>query len=122
MSRYSKTCPVCGAVIITSEVPYQDSFPCPSCSEWLTYDKRYSPAIWVTSFITAILISLHLGYRDVPFMIAVWCATFLIGLLGIFLVGILFPPALKRATGEPFDKTVSLNLSDKSENDKKADP
>jgi hypothetical protein len=123
MSRYSKTCPTCGTVILPSDVPYgEDSFPCPSCGEWLTYDKRYTPAIWVGSVLIAIVISLRLGYRDAMFILVAGGATWIVGLLGIFIVGLLFPPPLKRVQGKPFDKPVSLHLTDRSEGNKKTGP
>jgi len=53
------------------------------------------------------------------FMLVVWGATFVLGYLGIFILGLLIPPPLKRVQGKPFDKTVSLHLTDKSEGDKK---
>jgi predicted nucleic acid-binding Zn ribbon protein len=122
MSRYSKACPVCGTVIIPSEVPYQDSFPCPSCGEWLTYDQRYSPLIWAGSILATILITLYLGYRDAMFIFIVIVGSWVLGLLGIAVVGILIPPPLKRVQGKPFDKTVSLHLSDKSGSNKRIGP
>jgi hypothetical protein len=121
MSRYSKTCPVCSAVILPSEVPFQDSFPCPSCSEWLTYDQRYSPLIWAGSVLLTIVISLQLGFRDAAFIFIAIVGSWVLGLIGIAIVGTLIPPPLKRVAGKPFDKTVSLRLGDKSGGDKKAD-
>jgi hypothetical protein len=52
----------------------------------------------------------------------VMCASWVFGLLGIFIVDILIPPPLIRVQGKPFDKTVSLYLTDKSEGNKKTNP
>jgi hypothetical protein len=48
--------------------------------------------------------------------------SWIVGLLGIAIAGILIPPPLKRAEGQPFDKNVSLNLADKAERDKNTNP
>jgi hypothetical protein len=53
------------------------------------------------------------------FMLVAWGATFVLGFSGIFVWGLLIPPPLKRVQGKPFEKTVSLHLSDKSESDKR---
>ena len=53
------------------------------------------------------------------FIFIVIVGSWVLGLLGIFVVGLLIPPPLIRVKGKPFDKTVSLHLSDKSERDKK---
>jgi uncharacterized paraquat-inducible protein A len=120
MSRYSKKCPGCGAVILPSELSREDSFQCPSCGEWLTYDKRYTTAIWAVSVAVAIFISLHMGYRDVTFILVTAGATWILGLLGLFIVGILIPPPLQIVRGKPFDKTVSLHLGEKPDAQKKS--
>jgi hypothetical protein len=118
MPRYLKTCPACKATINPAEVPIGDSFPCPTCGQWLTYEQRFSPAIWVVSIIGAIVISLRLGYRDAMFIFIAILGSWLLGLIGIAIVGILIPPPLIRVKGKPFDKTVSLHLTDKSERDR----
>lgn len=124
MSQYSKNCPACSAIIRPSELPYRYKdvgFPCPSCGERLTYDNPNSVAIWVSSILIAIVVTLHLGYRDAMFILIAPCATLLLGFLGHFFVGILFPPPLKRveSKGKPFDNAVSLHLTERSESDKK---
>jgi hypothetical protein len=122
MPRYLKTCPACKVTINPVEVPLGDSFPCPTCGRWLKYDQRYSPAIWVVSIVVAIAIALRPGYRDAMFIFVATCASLALGLSGIFVVSLLIPPPLVRVKGEPFDKAVSLHLTDKSQSDKKVNP
>lgn len=122
MPRYLKTCPACKVTINPAEIGIGDSFPCPICGQWLTYDQRYSPAIWVISIVVAIVLTLHLGYRDAMFIFIATCASWVFGLLGIFVVGLLIAPPLIQVKGKPFDKTVSLHLTDKSESNKKTNP
>src|SRR5580704_8402423 len=113
MSRFLKTCPSCRVAINPSKVPIGNSFPCPTCGQWLTYDQRYSPAIWVISIVVAIVITLHLGHRDAMFIFIAMIGSWVLGLLGIAIMGILIPPPLIRVKGKPFDKPVSLHLTDK---------
>jgi hypothetical protein len=122
MPRYLKTCPACKETINPAEAPIGDSFPCPTCGQWLTYGQRYSSVIWVISIVVAIVITLRLGYRDATFIFIATCASWVFGLLGIFVVGLLIPPPLVRVKGKPFDKTVSFHLTDKPESDKKTNP
>jgi hypothetical protein len=114
-----KTCPTCRITINPVEVPFGDSFPCPACGQWLKYEQRFSPAIWMISIFAAIVVTLHFGYRDGTFILIATGASWIFGLLGIFIVGLLLPPPLIRVKGKPFDKTVSLHLTDGSEGDKK---
>jgi hypothetical protein len=91
---------------------------------WLTYDNRYSPAIWASSFVVAIVISFSVGLSPdhyVTFVFVELCITYLLGFLGNFLVGVLIPPR-NQAKGEPFTSAGSLHLTDKSETDKKSNP
>jgi predicted RNA-binding Zn-ribbon protein involved in translation (DUF1610 family) len=127
LSEYSKNCPACGAIIRPSELPYRyrdDGFPCPSCGERLKYDNPNALAIWGTSVLIAIVVTLQLGYRDTMFILIAPCATLLLGFLGHFVVGILFPPPLKRVESKSkiFDNAGSLHLTDKSNGDKKPSP
>ena len=127
LSEYSKNCPSCGATIRPSELPYRYrdvGFPCPSCGERLTYDNPNVAAIWVSSIVIAIVVTFQLGYRDLMFILITPCITLLLGFLGHFFVGILFPPALKRveSKGKTFDNAGSLHLSDKPNGDKKISP
>jgi hypothetical protein len=122
MSRYTKSCPVCGRTILAAELPRTDSFPCPSCGEWLQLDNRHFPVVWVSSAVIGFVISL---YVDSPYdtgILVAACATLIIGLSGIFILGVLVPPPLRRVTGRPFDTRFSLGLTDKSEADKKTGP
>jgi hypothetical protein len=48
--------------------------------------------------------------------------SWVVGLFGIAIVGILIPPPLKRVEGKPFDENVSLHLADRSERDKNINP
>jgi len=121
-SRFSKPCPACGRVIHPSEIPLGDSFPCPSCGEWLTYDNRYSIAIWTGSILGAIVIAFHLGYRDANFVLVATFVTWVLGLLGLFILGLVVSLPLKLVKGKPFDRTASLHLTDKSESDKNPNP
>lgn len=93
-SEYSKNCPACGATIRPSELPYRyrdDGFPCPSCGERLKYDNPNALAIWVISIVIATVVTFQLGYRNVMLILIATCTTLLLGFLGHFFVGILFP-------------------------------
>jgi predicted RNA-binding Zn-ribbon protein involved in translation (DUF1610 family) len=95
ISRY---CPACGRTIHSSEIPVRlrNSFPCPSCGEWLMYDTSNFPIIGAVSFLVAIFAAWSLGYRDTTFVLIVVTATLLLWVFGSFLVGTLIPPQLKR--------------------------
>ena len=97
-SKYLKVCPVCARTIHPSEIPVRlrNSFPCPSCGEWLMYDNSNLPVIGAVSFLIAIFVAWSLGYRDTTFILIVVTSTLLLWFFGIFLVGILIPPQLKR--------------------------
>lgn len=92
------------------------------------YDNRYSPAIWAVSFAVANVIAFSLGcYKEsleryAMFVFVVLCITYFLGFLGNFLLGMLVPRPPNQAKGEPFTSGGSLNLTDKSENDKKTNP
>jgi predicted RNA-binding Zn-ribbon protein involved in translation (DUF1610 family) len=120
-----RACPACSAVIPPSGIPFGNAFPCPSCGEWVTYDNRFSLAIWPVSILVAIVTTLHLGFRDGMFFFIAECATFLLGFVGLIFVGILImsrilpQPPIRRVKGKPFDSIVSLHLDDKSERNKR---
>ena len=118
--RYSRACPACGATIRPSDMG-GESFPCPTCGEWLEIAHKYSPLIWVVSAIAATVLTLHFGYRDATFIFATGCATALLGLSGIFIKGILGLTKLQRVQGRPFDRAVSLHLTDKPDDHKKTE-
>ena len=119
MARFSKTCPVCGAVFSPSDVPIGDSFPCPSCREWLTYKVRYPGLIWTFSIALTIGTALQLGLRDAIFIFFVGVGSFVVHLLTVFVLGFLFPPPAVRVEGKPFDGAVSLRLGGKGGDEKK---
>jgi predicted RNA-binding Zn-ribbon protein involved in translation (DUF1610 family) len=95
---------------------------------WLTYDNRYSPAIWAASFVVANVIAFSLGFYEASldkypmFMFVVLCITYFLGFLANFLLGLLIPRPPNQAVGEPFTSGGSLNLTDKSETNKKTNP
>src|SRR5712692_5693531 len=93
-SQYLKVCPACRRTIRPSEIPVRirNSFPCPSCGEWLMYDTSIMPVIGIISFLVAIIAAWTLGYRDTTFVLIVFIATLLLWVFGAFLIGILIPP------------------------------
>ena len=95
---------------------------------WFTYDHRYSPVIWTVSFAVANVIAFSLGFykesldKYAMFLFVVLCITYFLGFLANFLLGMLIPRPPNQAVGEPFTSGGSLNLTDKSETDKKTNP
>src|SRR6266480_4599138 len=108
MSRYSHPCPACRAMIRPSNIPYGDSFPCPSCGEWLKYDSKYTLVICIFSLLVATILAWRMGYRDGMLIFVTICATALLFILGAFFEGIIHAPGFKRVQGKAFDKTPSL--------------
>src|SRR6266850_1020576 len=89
MSRYSRPCPVCGAIIRPSDIRlYGDSFPCPSCGEWLKSDSKYSYTICALSLILSGFLTWRTGYHDGMFIFITIGATIVLCLVGLFLLGI----------------------------------
>jgi hypothetical protein len=97
-SQNSKVCPACGRAVDLSEIPVRlrNSFPCPSCDEWLMYDTSKLPLIGLVSFLVAVVAAWSFGIRDARFVLIVVTATLLLWFCGIFLIGISIPPQLKR--------------------------
>ena len=95
---------------------------------WFTYDSRYSPAIWAVSFAVANIVAFSLGFYEASLdkypmsVFIVLCITYFLGFLANFLLGLLIPRPPNQAIGEPFASAGSLNLTDKSETDKKINP
>ena len=95
---------------------------------WFTYDHRYSPAIWAVSFAVANIVAFSFGFYEASldkyavFVFVVLCITYFLGFLANFLLGLLIPRPPNQAIGEPFTSAGSLNLTDKSETDKKTNP
>lgn len=120
-SRFSKPCPVCGAIIRLSEVQRAvDFLACPNCGESLTTEKKDLWVIGALSFVAAVYTTRHLVYRDPLYFFVAEGLGFLLFFLGAFLLGLFVPPKFKRVGGKTFDKTLSLFGTDKSGTDKKS--
>ncbi|SRR6266480_453787 len=123
MSRYANPCPVCGAIILPSDIHlYGDSFLCPTCGNWLKYKSNYTKAICAVSILVATSLTWRMGYRDTAFIFIAIAATIFLAISGVFLEGFLVSPAYKQVQGKPFDGTVSLHLTDKPDGGKKTIP
>jgi predicted RNA-binding Zn-ribbon protein involved in translation (DUF1610 family) len=119
-SRYSRPCPVCGAIIRLSEVHREvDMLACPNCGECLTREKKYLWLVGVLSLMTAAYATRHLVYRDPAYILVTEGAALVLFFVGTFLFGLLAPPKYKRVKGKPFDKALSLFGTNKSDADKK---
>jgi predicted RNA-binding Zn-ribbon protein involved in translation (DUF1610 family) len=127
-SSYSHPCPACGKLINPSEKPHGANFACPTCGELLKYDYRHTWDIWIISIVGASILTHYLGYKGLLFIPIAICATLVLCALGFFLCGIVDPPGFKRIRStkpedrNPFDRKVSLHLTNKSETDKKSNP
>jgi predicted RNA-binding Zn-ribbon protein involved in translation (DUF1610 family) len=120
-SRYSRPCPVCGAIIRLSEVHRAaDIVACPSCGESLTAEKKYLWAVGALSLATAAYATRHLVYREPGYILLTEALAFVFFFPGVFLLGLLIPPKYKRVGGNAFDKTLSLFGTDKTDTDKKS--
>ncbi len=123
MSRYSRPCPACGAIIRPSDIHRQgDSFPCPSCGEWLEYDHKYVWIFFAGCFGGVAYETWRMGYRDAAFIFISIGGTILLSLVSVFLQAILVPPKYRRVRGNALDKTLSLFGTNKSDADKKSTP
>ncbi len=121
-SRYSRPCPVCGAIIRLSEVHRAvDILACPNCGESLTTEKKDLWVIGALSLVGAVYVTRHLIYRELAYLLVTEGLAFVLFFLGAFLLGLLVPPKYKRVGGKTFDKTLSLFGADKSDTDKKTD-
>jgi predicted RNA-binding Zn-ribbon protein involved in translation (DUF1610 family) len=120
-SRYSKPCPVCGAIIRFSEVHRAvDILACPNCGESLTTEKKDLWIIGALSIVAAVYATRHLVYRDLLYLFVTEGLAFVLFFLGAFLLGLFVPPKYKRVGGKTFDKTLSLFGTDKSDTHKKS--
>jgi predicted RNA-binding Zn-ribbon protein involved in translation (DUF1610 family) len=120
-SRYSRPCPVCGAIIRLSEAHRAvDFLACPNCGESLTTEKKDLWVIGALSVVAAAYATRHLVYRDPLYVLVTEGLAFVLFFLGAFLLGLFVPPKYKRVGGKTFDKTLSLFRTDKSGTDKKS--
>jgi predicted RNA-binding Zn-ribbon protein involved in translation (DUF1610 family) len=120
-SRYSRPCPVCGAIIRLSEVHKAvDILACPSCGESLTTEKKDLWVVGALSIVAAAYATRHLIYRDLLYTFVTEGLALVLFFLGAVLLGLFVPPKYKRVGGKTFDKTLSLFGRDKSDTDKKS--
>lgn len=120
-SKYSRPCPVCGAIIRFSEVHrVVDVLACPNCGESLTTEKKDLWVIGALSIVAAAYATRHLIYRDLLYTFLTEGFALVLFFLGAFLLGLFVPPRYKRVRGKTFDKTLSLFGTDKSDTDKKS--
>jgi len=122
-SRYAKPCPACGAIIHPFDVHLDgDSFPCPSCGEWLKSDRKYAYTICAVSLLASGVLTFHLGYRNEMFILITIGATLVLSTAGVFLNGLIVPPVYKKVGGKGFDKLPSLFADEKHSEDKEIKP
>src|SRR4029077_3549044 len=119
-SRYSRPCPVCGAIIGLSEGHRAvDMLACPNCGECLTTEKKYLWIVAALSLAAAGYATRHLVYREPVYFLVTEGLAFALFLVGAFLLGLFVPPKYKRVGGKAFDKALSLFGTNKSDPDKK---
>src|ERR1700674_4173208 len=103
-SRYSRPCPVCGALIRFLQVNREgDILACPECGESLTTEKKYLWVVGALSVAAAIYATRHLVYREPLYAIVTEGLAFVLFFIGAFLLGLLVPPKYKRVWGGNFD-------------------
>jgi hypothetical protein len=120
-SRYSRPCPVCGAIIRLSEVlKAVDILACPNCGESLTTEKKDLWVVGALSLVAAAYATRRLVYRDPLYILATEGLAFFLFSLGAFLLKLFVPPKYKGVGGKTFDKTLSLFGTDKSDPDEKS--
>jgi predicted RNA-binding Zn-ribbon protein involved in translation (DUF1610 family) len=123
MPRYLRPCPACGAIIRPADIHlHGDSFPCPSCSEWLTQDQKYIWGFCAICLGAAAYETWHTGYRGAVFILITIGGTLLLSLVGVFLQGLLVSPKYKRVQGKPFDNKLTMFATDKTDSDKEPRP
>jgi predicted RNA-binding Zn-ribbon protein involved in translation (DUF1610 family) len=120
-SRFSKPCPVCGAIIRLSEVHRAaDILACPNCAESLTTEKKNLWVIGALSIVAAVYVTRHLVYREPAYAMVTEALALILFMLAAFLLGLFVPPKYKRVGGKTFDRTMSLFGTDKSDADEKS--
>jgi predicted RNA-binding Zn-ribbon protein involved in translation (DUF1610 family) len=120
-SRFSRPCPICGAIIRLSEVHKAgDILACPNCGESLTTEKKDLWVVGALSLVAAAYATRHLVYRDPFYILATEGLAFVLFFRGAFLLGLFVPPQYKKLGGKTFDKTLSLFGTDKSDSDEKS--
>jgi hypothetical protein len=121
LSLYSTTCPVCGAMFNSAEVPHSaDMLACPSCGESLTTEKRNLWLVFAISAAVAFYITRHLVYRDFGYLLVTEGLAFVLTLIGAVFSGILLPPKYKRVDGGSFDDGLSLLGTENPDRGKKS--
>jgi predicted RNA-binding Zn-ribbon protein involved in translation (DUF1610 family) len=120
-SRFSRPCPVCGAIIRLSEVHKAvDMLTCPNCGECLTTEKKNLWVIGALSLVTAVYATRHLFYREPAYFLVAEGLALVLFFVGCFLLGMFVPPKYKRVGGRTFDRGLSLFGTDKSNTGKKS--
>ena len=97
VSAYSKICPACGANIYPNEFSLGKPLVCPHCHIALAYDQPYSREVWVCSVLVAIFIAFKLEHGALTFILITISTSLVLGLLGIGVASLLFPPPLQLA-------------------------
>lgn len=128
MLRYEHPCPACHVAIPALNIGTHSQL-CPACGQELQYDCKNRFVVWPAAILGGVLLAWHLGYDGLFFvLVAELIAGLLLffgQLLGTFLEIMVFAPGYKLAQHgrrRPFDRMVSLRLSDKPDADKKIDP
>lgn len=120
-SRYSKPCPVCGAIIRPSEGYRAGEFlACPNCGESLTIEKKNLWVVGALSIVVAFYATRHLIHRDLGYILLAEALALALLFVGAFLLGVFVPPKYKRVRGKTFDKTLSLFGTGKSDTKSKS--
>jgi hypothetical protein len=123
VSRFDQPCPACGVSIRFSDRPRGATFPCPGCHVELKRDVIQAYVIWAASFVAAPILAWHFGYRGSMFVLAAGGILLSLLFLGIFVIASLPARGFKRVPpgdGKPFERVVSLHLTDQTDTDKKA--
>jgi hypothetical protein len=112
LSRYSVTCPVCGARIHPSQFSRGlSTFSCPECDALLEYEtENLILALWPVSMVATGIVALYLGYRGITFVLVTIFVSFLIFLLGIFVAYQIHPPKVQQTTNST---DAELHLTDR---------
>lgn len=125
MSRYDLPCPACGALIPHGHSRGKPIFPCPACGESLKLHSWLSHVIFAVSFLGAPLLAWYLGYQGWRLALVAGGISLLVLVFGFFLMALVILPNYKRVhydKSKPFDRVVSLHLTDKPDANKKIAP
>jgi hypothetical protein len=125
MSRFDLPCPACGALIKPRGFTWEPTFPCPACGESLRFDGRLTGAIFGVAFLGSPLLAWSFGYQGGKLALVSVGIALLTLVVGIFIKATVILPSYKRVQydkSKPFDRVVSLRLTNKPDANKKIAP